>query len=614
MKVRKTRARSLRVPTLIILLFSVFMSVIVLLMSILTFQYSYQTLEERTIADTEVVVRQAARNIGQYIDNIRSVSGIIETNRDIRQYLEDPTQPQAGLLRTRFSSFLNYLPQINNGIEGIFIFDRDMQAVYAPSTMHMKTGYNVREDAWYQAIASDTSGTPHLIGTSVRTMTSGDNPWVLSVARNIFDSRGNGIIGAQLVELSYGILDDILSELNLGMHGYVFIIDSAGQMIYHPQLQLINFGLKEENVHAALRANGTPLRLADDQKLYNTASIPGTDYTIVGVTPLESIVATSQQMLILYLFLTLLMGFAGFLGAVWLARYITRPLERMDLAANAIRSGQLDTQFDGHGTVETEHMAESLSAMIETIRSLMEQSVKDEEQIRINEIRALQSQINPHFLYNTLDMIVWMSEESGNMNIRDLTMALATYFRIMLSSGRDMITVQEELGHVESYLFVQKTRFETLDYTVDAEADTLSLYMPKLLIQPLAENAIYHGIRPKGTHGTIRIHAFLENDDLCITVTDDGRGMRSQELKNIYQEKPRTPNSKGSGIALRNIRERIRLYFGDEYGLQVESTYRRGTTITMCLPALTQPQEHTHRVTELQAQTGKDTDEQEGVS
>lgn len=606
--------RSFRVATLIILLFSVFMSVLVLIMSFVTYQYSYQALEERALADNEVVVRQAARNIAQYIQSIESVAGIIETNRDLRAYLEDPGRNDAGLLRTRFRSFLNYLPQINDGIEAIFIFDRDLHAVYSPSTVHMKPGYDVRQDNWYRAIAQDTSGATYLIGTSVRTMTSEDNPWVLAVAANIPDSRGNEIVGSLVVELNYSVLDDILSELNLGEDGYVFIVDSDGKMIYHPQLQLINFGLKEENVYAALRSGVSTVRLIEEGKLYNTATIPGTDYTIVGVMQLEGIVSVSQQMLILYLFLTILMGFAGFLGAVWLARFITRPLERMDLAADAIRMGQLDAQFDGYGTVETEHMAESLSSMIETIRSLMGRSVRDQERIRINEIRALQSQINPHFLYNTLDLIVWMAEESGSSDIRELTMALATYFRVMLSSGKDMITVQEEFSHVDSYLFVQKTRFETLDYTVEADPDTLGLYMPKLLVQPLAENAIYHGIRPKGTHGHISIRGQRLHDMLQITVEDDGRGMREKELKNIYREKPHTLNSKGSGIALRNIRERIWLYFGEGYGVQVESSYRRGTRVTLQLPILTQPQEYTNSFRELQAQSGKDPDEQDGIS
>lgn len=574
--------RSYSVSALIVTLFSVFMSIIVVVMSVLAYNYSYQTLRDRTVADNEVIVRQAARSISRYIENIRSVSSIIDSNREIHSYLQDPAGQNAGLARTQFSGFLNYLPQIDNNVESVFIFGADRQVVYAPSYLQLKRDYDITQDLWFQTISQDPTSEAHLIPTTVRMMTRRENPWVISVARNILNERTGEVIGYQLVELNYSMLDGILSDLSLGENGYVFIIDSSGTMIYHPQLQLLNFGLKTEDTRAALEGTGTVL--ADGgTKIYNVEPVTGTDYTVVGVTYTQSLVSTWLQMMLTYLVFGLLMSFAAFLGAVQLARYVTRPLGRLERAAEQIADGALDTAFDGHGTRETEHVAASLQTMLGRIRELMEQSVRDRDRIRVSEIRALQWQINPHFLYNTLDTIVWMAEETGAQEIRELTMALAVYFRVVLSRGQDMIPVREEMRHVSSYLYIQNVRYETLTYDVHAAEDAEDLYMPKLLVQPIVENAIYHGIRDSGRPGRITVTAEQAGGRLIIRVEDNGRGMRPRELSRIWDGKagPRT-----SGVALRNIRERILLYFGEEYGIRVESVYKAGTVVTIELPVL----------------------------
>lgn len=566
-----------------IALFSLFIIGIVLVMSLISYQFSYGGLTERTLEGNQALLAEAADNIGRYIANIEAVSSFIDHNRDIHSYLENPHGENAGVMRSTFSSFLNYLPQIEPAIVSVFIFDGTGRVVYAPSTLQLKQGYNITQDAWFRILDADRTSSPHLIGTTVRTMTRNENPWVIAVARNILNTRTGEIIGRQLVELDYGVIDQILSDIRPGGNGYVFILDLDERIIYHPQLQLINFGIKTENPAAALGTEDAVF-LEKDGKLYNMTPIPDTTYTLVGVTYLEALESLSRQMLLLYLLLTLIMGLLAFIGSVQLTKFIGRPLAKLESAANAVAGGDLQTTFDGRGTVETENVAGSLSAMIERITDLMQQAVRDQEQIRRSEIRALQSQINPHFLYNTLDSIVWMAEADGSSDIKRITVALATYFRTVLSSGQDLITVQEELTHAESYLTIQKMRYENLDFTVIADPKVEEMYLPKLLVQPLIENAIYHGIRGKGGAGRIDVEAGLDGGDLVITVRDNGRGMREQELRDIYKERPAQPGA--GGIALRNIRERIELYYGPGYGLEFDSTFRRGTTVRLRLPGV----------------------------
>ena len=572
--------RSRRFSTLMIALFSVFILSIVLVMSLFGYEFSYRRLTERTVEDNTAILAEAADNLGRYIVNIKAVSALIDRDRDIRSYLENPDGENAGVQRARFSAFLNYLPQIEPAIVSVFIFDSSGHVVYAPSTLQLKPGYDITGDAWYEALAGDRTSQPHLIGTTVRTMTRNENPWVISVARNILNSRTGEIIGRQLVELDYGVIDQILSDISPGGNGYVFILDEDERMIYHPQLQLINFGIKHENTQAALEAEDAAF-LEQDGKLYNMVPIPDTTYTLVGVTYLAALESLSRQMILLYLLLALVMGLLAFIGSVELARYISRPLARLESAANAFAAGGLDPAFDGRGTVETENVAAALSAMIERITELMQQAVRDQEQIRVSEIRALQAQINPHFLYNTLDSIVWMAEADGSENIKRMAVALAAYFRTVLSSGSDLITLREELEHAESYMTIQKMRYENLDYTIEADEEVLGMYLPKLLVQPLVENAIYHGIRSRGS-GRIDVRAGLEGGDLVITVADNGRGMRPQELRDVYKERPPVPGS--GGIGLRNVRERMELYYGPGRGPEIESVFRVGTTVRLRIP------------------------------
>ncbi|MEG0257768.1 MAG: sensor histidine kinase [Christensenella sp.] len=586
---KKTRPAR-RISTIIIFCFSVFMVVILVAMSGISYYYSYGSMRERTIADTEVILSQVGKNIGRYISNIESISGLINTNKDIISYLEHPEAEDAGVARANFSNFLNYLPQIDQNIVSIFVFDKENKPIYVPAYLRMKQNYDITQDEWYQNIENNVTDIPVITGTQVRTMTQGENPWVISLSRRILNRKTGGVVGTQLVELNYSAIDGILNDINLGSKGYIFIVDEEGNMVYHPQLQLIYSGLKKENVAAALDAKTTVIELPQDNKIYDVTKIAGTDFSMVGVTFLDEIVASSQEMITIYIILTLIMALAAFIGSVQMAKYVTRPLSKLEHAVGEVEKGDLNANFDIKGTLETEKFAASLSSMISNVKQLMEQIIDDQEMIRTSELKALQSQINPHFLYNTLDSIVWIAEDTGSEKIKEITVALANYFRIVLSAGKDIISVHDEVEHVRSYLIIQKMRYEMLDYKIEVEPAALACMMPKLLLQPIVENAIYHGVKNNADGGTIWIRGRAEDEKLIFTIDDNGRGMRAHELERIF-DKNRKSAIKHGGIAMRNIKDRIELYYGKEYGVRVESVYRRGTRVTVTLPVKHDAQE-----------------------
>ena len=282
---------------------------------------------------------------------------------------------------------------------------------------------------------------------------------------------------------------------------------------------------------------------------------------------------------------------------------VTQPLSRL---SQRMRSVDVKNDWQGfeypyHNEIGT--LSRSFNSMLAHIHMLLDEQetyiaqLQDEkERVRVEqqlkrraELKALQAQINPHFLYNTLDSIRWKAERAGAQDISRMTTALATLFRIGLSRGREIISVEQEAQHVGSYLQIQKLRYGgKLSYTVELSPDILQLYTVKLILQPLVENAIYHGIKESEAPGLIAISGRRSGSVMELRVTDNGPGIPPERLAMLQADLARGLSVSGEGYGIFNVNERIRLYFGAEYGLMLESEYGRGTVAAVRLPCITQ--------------------------
>lgn len=283
--------------------------------------------------------------------------------------------------------------------------------------------------------------------------------------------------------------------------------------------------------------------------------------------------------------------FAAIVVAVMAYRTLKRAADRpgVELAAmtERIMHGDLETQVPPPGLEELNAVAEGINLMSERIRALLDQNIQEQKNLQKAEIRALQAQITPHFLYNTLDTIVWLAECGYNEEVVEVAMAFSNFYRIMLSSGRDFITVGEEVQHVREYLVIQSVRYQDiLHYEIDVEERLKERRMLKLLLQPIVENALYHGVKNKrGGVGHIRVTGRLLKDaSMRFTVEDNGMGMKEEELARLQAgfAAERLPESTGYGLY--NVNRRLRLYYGAA-DLLIESVYGEGTQVTFCLPA-----------------------------
>ena len=274
-----------------------------------------------------------------------------------------------------------------------------------------------------------------------------------------------------------------------------------------------------------------------------------------------------------------------------LTKYIGNQIRQLSDFASQLADGDMDARAPEMQTPELQPLTESMNAMAEQLNALIVQNKIEQENLKKSELRTLQAQISPHFLYNTLDAIIWQAEAKNTNEVIHITRALSDFFRISLNSGEEWITVAQEKQHLEGYLSIQKVRYrDILEYSVDIDPEIEDKIMLKLLLQPLVENALYHGVKKKRGIGTIRVVGRREGDNLCFSVEDNGGGMTPERLSEIRaalkndQIQVNSEAEGGSGFGLKNVDLRIRLYYNQSEGLSIESA-SSGTRVSFRLPA-----------------------------
>ena len=396
--------------------------------------------------------------------------------------------------------------------------------------------------------------------------------------------------GILLIDIRYSSLQQILQNITLGNQGYLYMVSSGGDLIYHPRMQLIETGQMSENIReaAGYRDGSWREKYNGEWREVSVKSVGYTGWKLLSVTPEKGLPLSNLKMKLFVVFVTASFLLALVLINTFISSKITTPVQMLEKSVNAIEAGDLDTEVYMGGSYEIRHLGRSIGDMARQIKMLMEDIVTEHESKRKSEFDTLQSQINPHFLYNTLDIIVWMIENEQKQEAVNVVTALARFFRISLSKGKSIITVKDELEHVRNYLMIQQMRFKNkFVYTIEAQEDVLELASLKLMLQPLVENAIYHGMEFMDGDGEIEVKVYREAENLWFQISDNGLGMTSQQVDSLLGSKPHVSSRRGSGIGVKNVNERIRLFFGEDYGLTIQSEPDEGTVIKICLPART---------------------------
>ena len=405
-------------------------------------------------------------------------------------------------------------------------------------------------------------------------------PWVVTMTAPLTQE---GEAAWFSLDLSFSSISSYINNVSIGQRGYCFLMDREGNIVYHPQQQLLYAGLKSEDTESlASLEDGTYVA---DTVIYCVNSIQDSDWRVVGVSYVDEMVNRNvTEMIHLSCLLAVVVLAAAVLTSWLLFRLLGHPLRGL---ADAMERFEADADHFTYrpvgGTREVQELSNSFEHMVLRIQQLMTTVREEEVNLRKTELKALQAQINPHFLYNTLDSIAWMCEQGRNTDAVKMVHALARLFRISISKGHELIPISKEIEHAESYLQIQKYRYKnqfTYEFQVDPEC--LDYYCNKITLQPIIENAINHGLDLLVEEGRITVQVCQDGEDILFFVQDNGVGMSEEQLRTILQHDPKDR----TGIGIKNVNDRLKIYFGKQYGLHISSELDVGTCVEIRMPKI----------------------------
>lgn len=579
------RASKRRSIQLIISFSFTIVSILSMAFMIFAFYTNYINTAKATAIDNNMqVIEQISWNLNSYLKDMMRISDGMYYNVIKKLDLTSDTMNKE----------MDLLYEANkDNLISIACISQDGALISAAPIATRKVGVDFTEQPWFTSteehIENFHFSTPH-----VQNMFESSNYryyWVVSLSRSIdLNYMGYNRKGILLVDMNYSAIEQMFSRVNKGGTGYVYLIDSEGEIIYHPKQKAIYTGLvKENNIVAAGYDDGDYIETFDGSKRSVIVKTVGyTGWKIVSVVPMEKLTDEFNQLRAFMLIIITVTIFLIVFGNIFISKIVTEPIRRLESSLKSIEDGNFDENgiYIG-GSHEIRHLGRTIKTLVSEMHNLMNERVKEQKEKRKSELNALQAQINPHFLYNTLDSIVWMIEAEKYPEAISMIKSLASLFRISLSKGNNIITIKDEITHAKNYLAIQKVRYKNrFETKINIDPEIEKCVTIKLIIQPLIENAIYHAVGEMEDDGLIEINGYEKDGDIYIEVIDNGMGIPQDVLDTLLNEKTES-KGKGSGIGLWNINQRINLYFKEDYGLSMYSELDVGTKAVIRLPKLT---------------------------
>ena len=577
------------ITILIIAAFMYLIVITILIIALMAYYLAFDSLEINSKDYTAQLISQVNDYIDSYVTNMENISHMVFYNSDLREYLADDISKDKTRelsLEKKINNLMSSILSSRNDINSIVVFGNNGNVISEKVETKINKNINIRDQSWYRN-ALNANGEAVISSSHVQNLFQDEYRWVVSLSRSIKSYDNEQSIGVMLVDLNFNVISSMCSKIKLGKRGYIFIVDSQGNMVYHPQQQLVYSKLKNEDISRVLEtSNGSFIANENGEKrIYTVKTSMNTGWKTVGVTYVNELVGNKKQMQLYYLSGGTVCLLIAIILAIFMSRRISKPVKILESSMNEAEKGNFDIKVNIESDDEIGELSKAFNIMIAKIKELMLQNLKEQELKRKSELKALQAQINPHFLYNTLDSIIWMAEGKKCDEVVMMTSSLAKLFRLSISKGEEIITIRNEIEHIKSYLTIQKMRYrDKLDFEIDVDENILKYRTLKILLQPLVENAIYHGIKNKEGTGVIRITGGVVGDCILLQVIDNGVGMSSEEVENILKSAARSES--GSGVGVKNVNERIKIYFGENYGLEFISRPDEGTTANIRLPIL----------------------------
>lgn len=566
--------------------FSALMVLAMLVFMVIAMRYTSGTIYENSINYMSQIIQQVNYDIDTYIEYMENISSVIAKSSDVPRYLFDEDQTEAEMeaekerILTQFQTIMESRDDIYNvaavAKNGRYIINQGDDEL---------TGYvDIESLDWYQAAMESKSGIA-VSSSHVQNAIQSSYKWVITLSRALVNNQTGEREGLFFVDLNYSAISDLCNNNSIEEKGYIFVLDAEGNIVYHPKQQLMYGGLKTENIDAIMECREDSLIIDEggDSKLYTMSKSKRTGWTVVGAAYTSELLKNNEQAQMWYLLVAsiLLLAVIGISSII--SREITKPIRSLRDSMRKVQNGQFDTHVEVITENEIGSLGRSFNLMTSEIQALMEQNVYEQKQKRKSELKALQAQINPHFLYNTLDSIIWMSEAGENDEVVEMTSALARLLRQSISNDQEEVELEKEIEYVKNYLTIQKMRYkDKLEFFIYVDPRVAHVPIIKLVLQPLVENAIYHGIKYKETKGNLKIYARPVDGRVEIVVADDGIGMDEDVMEHIFDEHRK--EQKRNGVGVPNVQKRLKLQYGSEYGIRYESVKGAGTKAVITIP------------------------------
>lgn len=515
------------------------------------------------------VVNQTSESLDIYISTIEKLMNyVIDESCHLTKSDEQETRRIENLMETILKSF----PEIT----GITIAYEDDSYISAGMSRISRDLF--ADEQWYQ-YAVQKNGDLGILANAVGRNVMGN---LKDSSDSIFSLTKSFEHGVVLFDIRHDMIQQLINLVSIGEEGFLYVVDD-NDVVYTPLSSVVyridpaSYNTEDTPINV-IRINGSNFFVANHLSDYS-------GWRVIGVVPereLSSNVAGIYQILAICVFMSIILAFTVSLGV---SSSITKPISKLSKLMEKAEAGDFSVRFHVAYQDEIGVLGSSFNHMLEKIDQLITELYAEKQSRLEAQLKSLQEQIKPHFLYNTLDTISWMARGQGAMDVVRLVDALTNMFRVGLSKGKDYISLCEEKIHVTNYLYIQKVRYgDKLQYSIEIPEEYDHIIVPKLILQPLVENAIYHGIKLKRGGGLIRITAEVREEKLYIHVWDNGAGMSADRLRKVSEEMSRGDTEEKGSFGLPYISKRIELSYGSEYGVSIESQEGVFTEVTLCLP------------------------------
>ena len=527
---------------------------VLLLGSIFYFSSSSLLIQKEISAKTEAI-EKSGNYIELYMSKLTTLSQVISHDKGVYDYLKNKDETEKNRILNIIDNTLSTDPYIKS----IILIRKDGAVISNEKNVNMEVSSDMMKEEWY--VNSLMNPMPVLNPLRKQNFSvDGMDDWVISVSREIADTNGENL-GVLLIDVKYQALHGYLQNQEIGKNSDIVILDEDNRIVYYKEIpydtsqekylkNLKNieegYNRKENTVTVKYPIKNTHWMLIEISYMQEIESLKNHFFEMIVISCLASLLITV-------------------LISISVLRRITKPIKELEQHMNNFNNDLSKINLKGDVSIEILSLQNHFNEMIDKIKYLREY-----------EINALYSQINPHFLYNTLDTIIWMAEFQDTEKVISITKALSNFFRISLSNGKEKIPLKEEINHIKEYLYIQKQRYEDkLEYKISIQEELKNIEVPKIILQPFVENAIYHGIKNLDATGIISIYSQIIENKIELIIEDNGIGFEAAKKQALM---------KMGGVGIKNVNKRIQYYYGNEYGAKIDSSFKAGARIIITLP------------------------------